>query len=106
MNSKSTDKRRLQTGKRENSSEHCPYAKKCGGCDYRYIDYDYQLYLKKKSLIQTFRNFNLDVEVKDVLPSPKTEYYRNKTQIPVADSKFGFYRKYSNDIVEFDNCYI
>ena len=85
---------------------NCPVSYKCGGCDYRYIDYDYQLYLKKKSLIQTFRNFNLDVEVKDVLPSPKTEYYRNKTQIPVADSKFGFYRKYSNDIVEFDNCYI
>ena len=39
MNSKSTDKRRLQTGKRENSSEHCPYAKKCGGCDYQGISY-------------------------------------------------------------------
>ena len=26
----------------------CPIAYKCGGCDYRYVDYDYQLALKKK----------------------------------------------------------
>ena len=26
---------------------NCPVSYKCGGCDYRYIDYDYQLYLKK-----------------------------------------------------------
>lgn len=39
MNSKSTDKRRPQTEKKENSSEHCPYAKKCGGCDYQGISY-------------------------------------------------------------------
>ena len=84
----------------------CPIAYKCGGCDYRHIDYSYQLYLKKRSLINTFKNFNLDVEVRDVLPSPLVDHYRNKTQIPVKDEKFGFYRKNSNDIVEFDQCYI
>ena len=26
----------------------CPIAYKCGGCDYRHIDYSYQLQLKRK----------------------------------------------------------
>ena len=84
----------------------CPISYKCGGCDYRYIDYDYQLVLKKKQLEQTFKNFNLDIKLDDVVKCDDPMYYRNKTQVPVKDHQFGFYRKYSNDIVEFDECYI
>lgn len=84
----------------------CPISYKCGGCDYRYIVYDYQLVLKKRQLLQTFRNFNLDVEIDDVVSCDDPMYYRNKTQVPVKDHQFGFYRKFSNDIVEFDECYI
>ena len=83
----------------------CPIAYKCGGCDYRYVDYDYQLALKKKVLESTFRNMNLDVEIKDVLKCDEPLFYRNKVQVPCKDHCFGFYRKYSNDIVEFDKCY-
>ena len=82
----------------------CPISYKCGGCDFRYIDYDYQLVLKKQLLENTFRS--LDVEVLDVIRSEDSIYYRNKSQIPIRDHKFGFYRHYSNDIVEFQECYI
>ena len=34
----------------------CPIAYKCGGCDFRHIDYSYQLDLKKEVLINTFRD--------------------------------------------------
>lgn len=84
----------------------CPVSYKCGGCDYRYIDYNYQLLLKKRLLEQTFKNFKLDVAIDDVVASDDPLYYRNKTQIPVNESKYGFYRKFSNDIVEFDECFI
>ena len=84
----------------------CPISYKCGGCDYRYIDYDYQLVLKKRMVEETFRNFKLDIKVNDVIRCDNPFYYRNKTQIPVADHKYGFYRKNSNDIVEFDECFI
>ena len=80
----------------------CPISYKCGGCDYRHIDYDHQLQLKKEVLVNTFRNY----EVKDITPCEERTYYRNKVQIPVRDHKMGFYRKYSNDIVEFDDCLI
>ena len=84
----------------------CPISYKCGGCDYRYIDYDYQLILKKRQLAQTFANFHLDVKLNDVIRCDDPMYYRNKTQVPIAEHQFGFYRKFSNDIVEFDECYI
>ena len=84
----------------------CKISYKCGGCDYRYIDYDYQLVLKKRQLIQTFNNFHLDVQVDNVIKCDDPYYYRNKTQVPIANHQFGFYRKFSNDIVEFDECYI
>lgn len=84
----------------------CPIAYKCGGCDYRYVSYDYQLVLKKKTLESTFKNMGLDTKVEDVLGCEDPLYYRNKVQVPVKNSEFGFYRKYSNDIVEFDECFI
>lgn len=80
----------------------CPIAYKCGGCDYRHISYDYQLQLKKEVLINTFPG----CKVNDILPCKDPYYYRNKVQIPVSDHKMGFYRKFSNDIVEFDDCLI
>ena len=80
----------------------CPISYKCGGCDYRYIDYDYQLKLKKDVLINTFEGY----EVNDIIKDDNPIYYRNKVQIPVRDQKMGFYRKFSNDIVEFDDCLI
>ena len=80
----------------------CPIAYKCGGCDYRHIDYNYQLKLKKDVLINTFRNYN----VMDIIPDDNPYYYRNKVQIPVKDHQMGFYRKFSNDIVVFDDCLI
>ncbi len=80
----------------------CPSAYKCGGCDYRHIAYDYQLELKKEVLCNTFRGY----EVADVLRCDEPFYYRNKVQIPCREHRMGFYRKFSNDIVEFDDCYI
>lgn len=80
----------------------CKISYKCGGCDYRYIAYDYQLQLKKEVLDNTFKEF----KVNSIIPDKHRIYYRNKVQIPVKDNKMGFYRKFSNDIVEFDDCKI
>ena len=80
----------------------CNISYKCGGCDYRYIDYPYQLELKKEVLINTFKDFT----VNDIIPDDNPQYYRNKVQIPLRDGKMGFYRKFSNDIVEFEDCHI
>lgn len=80
----------------------CPISYKCGGCDYRYIDYNYQLILKKKVLDNTLKGYI----VNDIIPDDNPYYYRNKVQIPVKDHQMGFYRKFSNDVVVFDDCKI
>ena len=80
----------------------CPIAYKCGGCDFRHIDYEYQLVLKKEILANILKPY----QVEDVVPDETHSYYRNKVQIPYRDGKMGFYRKYSNDIVEFADCLI
>lgn len=80
----------------------CPISYKCGGCDYRYIDYDYTLTLKKKVLDNTFKGFTVNQLIKDDNPY----YYRNKIQMPVQGDKLGFYRKFSNDVVEYEDCKI
>ena len=85
----------------------CKIAYKCGGCDLRHIDYDFQLKLKQKWVKDTMRNVaGLDIEVKDVVRSPLLNNYRNKVQVPVDDGKLGFYRKNSHDIMEFETCHI
>lgn len=86
--------------------EPCPIAYKCGSCDIQYIAYDYQLSLKHKLVETTFNNMKLATEILPVLPSPKIYSYRNKIQVPVNVDKIGYYRAHSNDIVDFDKCYI
>lgn len=92
-------------------SEHrvvpdCAIAYKCGGCDLRHVDYDYQLVLKKKLLMNTFARMGIVAEIGDIIGDDEPLYYRNKVQVPIRDGKFGFYRKNSNDIVEFEECFI
>ena len=85
----------------------CPIASKCGGCDLRHIDYAFQLQLKQKWIQDTLKNVGgLDLEVKEVVPSPLKDHYRNKVQVPVKDGKLGFYRRNSHDIIEYDTCFI
>ena len=85
----------------------CKVAYKCGGCDLRHVDYNYGLKLKRDILDSTMNKMaKLDVKVKDITPSPLIDGYRNKVQIPVKERGIGFYRKNSNDIVEFDKCFV
>ena len=108
MNSKSTDKRRLQTGKRENSSEHCPYAKKCGGCDYQGISYKKQLEKKQsymRKLMEPFGKINPIVGMDDPY------HYRHKVQAAFSCTKrghivAGVYEKHSHDVVDVEQCQI
>ncbi len=86
----------------ERVASDCPIAYKCGGCDFRHISYDCQLRLKKEILANILKPF----EVMDIVPDDVHYYYRNKVQIPYREGRMGFYRKYSNDIVEFDDCLI
>ena len=89
----------------------CPMQKICGACQLQFIDYDYQLKLKKEIVIDTMHSiFGQEVEIRDVIPSPKTIGYRHKIQYPISqtrDSKrilAGYYKPSTHELVNIKYC--
>lgn len=86
----------------------CPMQKVCGACQLQFIDYKKQLEYKKEIISDLVKG--LDVEVKDVIPSPKIKEYRHKIQYPVSETKdskrilAGYYKADSHDIVNIKYC--
>lgn len=88
----------------------CPVSAPCGGCELRHLTYAAECAAKTGFVRDAFARIGgLDVPVAEVLPSPLTERYRNKVQLPVgrsADGKAvcGFYSARSHRIVACADC--
>ena len=99
------------------STEVCPKAKPCGGCQLQALNYDKQLELKanhvRNNLIRVggFSENLVDNAMESIIGMEEPYYYRNKLQIPVGLDKngnvvMGFYLSHSHDIVPIDKCYL
>lgn len=89
----------------------CPLQKVCGSCQLGYIDYNYQLKLKKHIVEDAIKRIGgIDIEINDVIPSPKIKNYRQKIQYPVSQTKnskrilAGYYKSKSHEIVNIKYC--
>lgn len=89
----------------------CPMHNVCGGCGWQHIDYDFQLEQKRNIVEETVKKFTgEDVEIKEVIPSPKTKAFRSKIQYPVSQTKVskrllvGYYKKGSHELVNIKFC--
>ena len=89
----------------------CPMHKVCGSCQLGFIDYDYQLQLKKQVVQDSIQRIGgLSIDIKNPIPSPKTMHYRQKTQYPVSQTKAskkilaGYYKPQSHEIVNIKYC--
>lgn len=89
----------------------CPMQKVCGACQIQFIDYDYQLKLKKQIVEDTMHSlFGYDVEIKDTIASPKINEYRHKIQYPITETKeskrilAGYYKTGSHELVNIKYC--
>lgn len=89
----------------------CPMQKVCGACQLQFIDYEYQLKLKKEIVEDTMRNiYGGALEIKDVIPSPQNTGYRHKIQYPVSETRdskriiAGYYKPASHDLVNIKYC--
>lgn len=89
----------------------CPMQKVCGACQLQFIDYDYQLQLKKEIVQDAMRSIgNIDISVKDVIKSPEIKEYRCKVQYPIGQTKVskkilaGYYKPKSHEIVNIKYC--
>ena len=89
----------------------CAMQKVCGACQLQFIDYDYQLELKRGIVEDAIRKIGgLDVKIHNIIPSPQTKKYRHKIQYPVAQTKVskrflaGYYKSGTHEIVNIKHC--
>lgn len=97
-------------------SEHrvepfCAMQKVCGACQLQFIDYDYQLELKRQMVEDAMHSIaHLDIEVPQVVPSPEKTAYRHKIQYPISRTKVsrrilaGYYKPQTHEIVNIKHC--
>jgi len=91
-------------------SEHrkepaCPYSKRCGGCSFDHIEYNYELTLKRSFVESAFRRAGISSLPPIDMISGCELHYRNKVQYPVcADGELGFYAKRSHEIIPSQSC--
>ena len=83
----------------------------CGSCQIQFIDYDYQLELKKDIVKETIQTIaNLEMDIPKTIPSPDIKNYRHKIQYPVSQTKnskrllAGYYKPASHEIVNIKYC--
>ena len=87
----------------------CPVFNLCGGCVYRHINYEAELKIKQQRVDDAFKRIGgLDVKLQPIVGSDKTDFYRNKAQLPVGSengkAKTGFYSFHSHNIVDCGCC--
>ena len=89
----------------------CAMHNACGACQLQFVDYDYQLVLKKQIVEDAIRNIGgLDIEINEPIPSPDTLAYRHKIQYPVSHTKVskrilaGYYKPLTHEIVNIKHC--
>lgn len=89
----------------------CSMQKVCGSCQFQFIDYDYQLKLKKEIVEDAIRSIaNLDIEINEPIASPQTKNFRHKIQFPISETKVskrilaGYYKPQSHEIVNIKHC--
>ncbi len=98
-----------KTAKQNNfQTDICPYAKKCGGCDYQGIPYEKQLSMKQKEMEKLFGGFS---KVYPIIGMEEPMHYRNKVHAVLdRDRKgniiSGVYEKNSHRVVNVDSCMI
>ena len=86
----------------------CPYAKKCGGCDYQGIPYAKQLSIKQQEMEKLLGGF---AKVYPIIGMEDPTHYRNKVHAVLdRDRKgniiSGVYEKNSHRVVNVDSCMI
>lgn len=87
----------------------CPVFNRCGGCVYRHITYDAELKIKQQKVADAFRRIGgLDVKLRKIVGSDRTDFYRNKAQLPAGiengKAKLGFYTFHSHNIIDCGAC--
>jgi 23S rRNA (uracil1939-C5)-methyltransferase len=87
----------------------CPYASRCGGCDWQHIRYDAQVMLKGQVLAAEFRRaLGIALDPSELVePAPTEFHYRSRVRLQTGpDGKIGFRHQRNNSFVAIEDCLI
>lgn len=88
-----------------NTSNPCPHAKKCGGCQLSNLTYEEQLHLKQAKLIRMLGKYG---HVEEIIGMEDPTHYRNKIQAAFRAKSgkviSGVYQSSSRHIIEVEAC--
>lgn len=93
----------------ERVEPRCRYYGVCGGCQWQHIDYDAQLRLKTKIVVDQMRKVGRFSEppVLETTPSPAPYFYRNQIRLTVnSEGNPGFARRRSHEQVDIEECVV
>ena len=85
----------------------CPHYGRCGGCQFRHMDYAQELEAKHTRVYDALTRLGgvEHLELPPVLGSPKVDRYRNKAQFPVSRGpRIGFYQNRTHRVVDVPDC--
>lgn len=97
-----------KTVQQEQKAFTCPYAKKCGGCDYQGVSYKEQLAKKQAYMRKLMEPFG---KVNPIVGMDDPYHYRHKVQAAFDCTRSGrivagVYEKKSHDVVDIERCQI
>lgn len=78
----------------------------CGGCPWQFMSYAAQLEVKQKKVASVLAKFIKLGTVKPIIPSEKTESYRNRAQLKSDGKKIGYMAPLSRELVPIDDCVV
>lgn len=89
----------------------CTINNHCGGCQLQHMDRYEQKSFKVQKVKDCFKSIGkISCEVNDILDMDNPYRYRNKVQVPIqkvnGETKIGFYRNHTHEIIEFDDCLV
>lgn len=90
----------------ERAVPDCPYFGKCGGCDFRHLSYQEELWAKRRRVQDALARLGgSQVSVEEILGAKNPNHYRNKCQYPVGpQGEIGFFQARTHQVVPVDRC--
>lgn len=94
------------------SREDCESYSRCGGCNFRHIDYGASLELKKNNVQNTIKKaLGKEIKINEVLGMDYPMYYRNKLQYPIGinsngETVMGVFAERTHRIIPIKECMI
>lgn len=81
----------------------CPVYGQCGGCSLQHVDYQEQLKQKNLYIQRALRHLSIET-LHPIEACSNPYFYRNRIQVHIQESGFGFLKAKSNQLVEIQGC--